>query len=144
MLDAFGPTGADGMFKKGMETSLEILRTNQDTLLSVFEPFIKDPVIDWRRHRSQQHGTRPNEESFHEAKRCVSVIKERLSGVYNLHNPNFKKYKDIIKSDSGSYKEDTMMEILPLSVEGQVQKLCLEATKSENLVQLYVGWMPWV
>jgi phosphatidylinositol kinase/protein kinase (PI-3 family) len=33
---------------------------------------------------------------------------------------------------------------LPLSVEGQVHKMIAEATNVENLVQLYVGWMPWV
>jgi serine/threonine-protein kinase ATR len=33
---------------------------------------------------------------------------------------------------------------IPLSVEGQVHKMVAEATSSENLVQLYVGWMPWV
>jgi serine/threonine-protein kinase ATR len=31
-----------------------------------------------------------------------------------------------------------------LSVEGQVQKMVMEATSHENLVQVYVGWMPWI
>ena len=141
MLDAFGPTGADGMFSSGMETSLEILRDNRDTLLSVLEPFIKDPVIDWRRHRTQQ-----NANSEGEAKRSIHVIKERLSGICKLRNPNYRKLRNIIPRDILSrVAEDNMMkEILPLSVEGQVQKLCTEASKNENLVQLYVGWMPWI
>lgn len=145
MIDAFGPTGADGMFKRGMEHSLEILRGNQDTLLSVLEPFIKDPVIDWRRHRSQQQSTAgaTGNDSAHEARRSISVIRERLSGVYVLRNPNLKKYRKH-RSSAGSRENDLAMGVLPLSVEGQVQKLCLEATKAENLVQLYIGWMPWV
>jgi serine/threonine-protein kinase ATR len=143
MVDAFGPTGTDGMFKRGMEYSLEILRGNKDTLLSVLEPFIKDPVIDWKRHRSQQSSSHPNVDSFHEARRSISIIRERLSGVYNLRNPNFKKYRNVILA-SGINTKETTMEVLPLSVEGQVQKLCTEATKTENLVQLYIGWMPWV
>ena len=155
MLDAFGPTGADGMFSSGMECSLEILRGNRDTLLSVLEPFIKDPVIDWKRHRAQQSGVSPTrmtrtmpkvQDSHIEAKRSIHVIKERLSGIYNLRNPNYRKLRNIIPRDH-QYRvdEDNMMiKILPLSVEGQVQKLCAEASKNENLVQLYVGWMPWV
>ena len=58
MLDAFGPTGADGIFKSGMESSLDILRKNRDTLLSVLEPFIKDPVIDWKKQRTQSQDSR--------------------------------------------------------------------------------------
>lgn len=149
LLDAFGPTGADGMFKNGMEVSLEILRENRETLLSVLEPFIKDPVIDWKRHRTQQNippaiGI-PND-SHGEAKRSIHVIKERLSGICNLRNPNYRKLRNIIPRDiQNRVAEDNMMkEILPLSVEGQVQKLCAEASKNENLVQLYVGWMPWI
>jgi len=163
MLDAFGPTGADGMFSSGMESCLGILRENRDTLLSVLEPFIKDPVIDWKRHRTQQsvgslstrmpsHMAGGKQDSHGEAKRSIHVIKERLSGICNLRNPNFRKLKNIIPQsdkqgrEGGSAADDNnmMIEILPLSVEGQVQKLCAEASKNENLVQLYVGWMPWV
>jgi serine/threonine-protein kinase ATR len=144
MIDGFGPTGADGMYKRGMESSFGILRNNKDTLLSVLEPFVKDPVIDWRRHRNQQSSnTSSHKDSFHRAKRSVSVIQERLSGVFISRNPNYRRLKNIIH-DYGSHKEDNMAELLPLSVAGQVQKLCLEATKKENLVQLYVGWMPWL
>lgn len=152
MLDAFGPTGADGMFSSGMESCLEILRDNRDTLLSVLEPFIKDPVIDWKRHRTQQtvSSTRipshiMGKDSHGEAKRSIHVIKERLSGICNLRNPNYRKLRNIIpKEQQQGRTEEDMIEILPLSVEGQVQKLCAEASKNENLIQLYVGWMPWV
>jgi serine/threonine-protein kinase ATR len=149
MLDAFGPTGADGMFRSGMESSLGILRENRDTLLSVLEPFIKDPVIDWKRHRTQQAmlpAIGITNDSHGEAKRSIHVIKERLSGICNLQNPNYRKLRSIIPKDvRNRVEQDNMMkEILPLSVEGQVQKLCTEASKNENLIQLYVGWMPWI
>lgn len=149
MLDAFGPTGSDGMFSSGMESSLEILRGNRDTLLSVLEPFIKDPVIDWKRQKPQQNipsGTKMMSDSHGEAKRSIHIIKERLSGICNLRNPNYRRLRNIIPREVQSrVEEDNMMiEILPLSVEGQVQKLCAEASKNENLVQLYVGWMPWI
>ena len=31
---------------------------------------------------------------------------------------------------------------IPLSIEGQVQKLIHEATDEKNLVNMYCGWMP--
>ena len=148
MLDAFGPTGADGIFKSGMESSLDILRKNRDTLLSVLEPFIKDPVIDWKKQRTQQSVplASTKDESQGEAKRSIKVIKERLSGICNLRNPNYRRLRGIIPQDVRQrVEQDNMMkDIIPLSVEGQVQKLCTEASKNENLVQLYVGWMPWI
>lgn len=149
MLDAFGPTGADGIFKSGMESSLDILRKNRDTLLSVLEPFIKDPVIDWKKQRTQQsvpQASSRDNDSQGEAKRSIKVIKERLSGICNLRNPNYRRLRNIIPQDVRQrVEQDNMMkDIIPLSVEGQVQKLCSEASKNENLVQVYVGWMPWI
>jgi serine/threonine-protein kinase ATR len=126
---------------------MSTLRNNRDTLLSVLEPFLKDPIIDWKRIRSQQKQGRSSatSSSTHEtalAKRSIKVIDERLRGIYNLRNPNLAK---ITRTDGWSVdQDDEMTHLLPLSVEGQVHKMIAEATSNENLVQLYVGWMPWV
>jgi serine/threonine-protein kinase ATR len=151
MLDAFGPTGADGVFSGSLMTAMRTLRENRDTLLSVLEPFLKDPIIDWKRFRSQQRTTggssssRPvssDDRQTKEALRSINVIDERLKGVYNLRNPNYKRIK---RSDSFvTHEDDELTHMLPLSVEGQVHKMIAEASSSENLVQMYVGWMPWI
>lgn len=147
MLDAFGPVGADGAFTGGMVSAMTTLRDNRDILLSVLEPFIKDPIIDWKKHRNQQkQGTKGNagasKSEADTAKRHIRVIQGRLNGVYNLENPNHKK---LVRTDTHAFdQEDDMTHLLPLSVEGQVQKLITEATNIENLVQVYVGWMPWL
>jgi serine/threonine-protein kinase ATR len=156
MVDVFGPTGTEGMYSGGLKTAMTTLRDNRDTLLSVLEPFLKDPVIDWKRHRAQQNNEAKNKSSntnnapsgskhheIVEAKRSIKVIDERLKGVYNLRNPNHRKIRR--KDGTNSVDQhDEMSHILPLSVEGQVNKMIQEATSSENLLQLYVGWMPWL
>ena len=148
MQDAFGPTGPDGVFSSGLQTAMRTLRGNRDTLLSVLEPFLKDPIIDWKRSRSQQkkakgsstHGPRQIEESA--AKLSINVIDERLNGIYNFKNPNLRRIR---RTDGMSTSEDEeSRNVLPLSVEGQVHKMIAEAMSHENLVQLYVGWMPWL
>jgi len=138
MVDAFGPTGAEGIYSTGLQVAMRILRDNRDLLLSVLEPFLKDPVIDWKRYRSQQKG----HSSTDQAKRSIKVIDERLRGIYNLRNPNLKKYSrtDFLSSED----DDELTHLVPMSVEGQVNKMITEATAPENLVQLYVGWMPWL
>ena len=147
MLDAFGPVGADGAFTGGMISAMTTLRNNRDILLSVLEPFIKDPIIDWKKHRNhQKQGTKGNagasKSETETAKRHIRMIQGRLKGVYNLENPN---HKTIVRNDLNSLDQaDDMTHLLPLSVEGQVQKMIAEATNIENLVQVYVGWMPWL
>jgi serine/threonine-protein kinase ATR len=143
MVDAFGPVGADGIFTSSLKTAMSTLRDNRDTLLSVLEPFLKDPIIDWNRHRSQQKdevGTSSKESQ--DAKQSMKVIEERLRGIYNLRNPNLKKIARIDRVSNN--EDDDMMYLLPLSVEGQVHKMITEATSSENLMQCYVGWTPWL
>jgi serine/threonine-protein kinase ATR len=145
MLDAFGPTGSDGIYTSGLQTAMTVLRDNRDTLLSVLEPFTKDPVIDWRRNKGQQQRqTQTTLEDYQKsrAKRAINVIDGRLQGIYNLKNPNIRKFKR--RDGQQADHHDDIPSMSPLSVDGQVHKLIAEATSNENLVQLYVGWMPWV
>ncbi len=143
MVDAFGPSGYEGTYRGGLTSAMKTLRDHRDTLLSVLEPFLKDPIIEWKRQRSSSR-TRAKEGKGDptEAKRSIKVIDERLRGIYNLRNPNKLKIKRIDRPHDES--EDEMSHILPLSVEGQVHRMINEATSYENLVQLYVGWMPWI
>lgn len=152
MVDAFGPTGENGAFRSSMESVITVLRDNKDTLLSVLEPFAKDPVIDWhrRRHGSiHQHGDGGKKaaaggtaSSHAVAKRSIKIIEQRLSGFYNLYNPNYKRIR---RSDQPTHdQQQDEIQVIPFSVQGQVEKLITEAKSSTNLVQLYVGWMPWV
>jgi serine/threonine-protein kinase ATR len=83
MVDAFGPTGADGVYTCNLKAAMGTLRDNRDTLLSVLEPFVKDPVINWKRYRSQQRGNSKSadQDPTVEARQKISVIDERLRGI---------------------------------------------------------------
>ncbi len=122
-------------------SAMTTLRENRDILLSVLEPFLRDPVIEWKRT-----GTAENNKNIKpvpmEAKKSMRVIDERLTGIYNLKNPNHKKVRRIDREVQGD--DDEMASLMPLSVEGQVHKMIAEATSHENLVQVYIGWMPWL
>ena len=43
----FGVTGVEGLFKLSCEKTLEILRSGKETLLTLLEAFIYDPLVDW-------------------------------------------------------------------------------------------------
>ncbi|TPX55724.1 hypothetical protein PhCBS80983_g05098 [Powellomyces hirtus] len=112
MVDAFGITGVEGVFRKSCEATLRVLRANRERLLSVFETFVYDPCCDWTtaRQRRNEHGERANEE----AEKVLGIIKRKIDG-----------YRD------GA---------APLSVEGLVHVLLEDATNVSNLANMFIGW----
>jgi serine/threonine-protein kinase ATR len=97
-----------------------VLRSNQETLLSVLETLIYDPVVDWLPKKRPEKDSGGAEESANrEALRTVARVSDELQG-----------------KSPGS--------ILPLSIEGQADKLIEEARSIENLSQMYIGWAAWL
>ena len=47
MIEAMGPTGVEGSYRKCCEVTLRVLTTQKDTLLSVLKPFVHDPLVEW-------------------------------------------------------------------------------------------------
>jgi len=145
MIDCMGASGYEGSFRGGMINCMRVLREQRELLLAVLQPFILDPIIQWKsrdRSRNEKAGPAGREVANDAGRKNIAVIDGRLRGVFNLVNPNNVKIK---RTDGHvAHQEDDDGRILPLGVEGQVNKLIIEATKSENLVQMYVGWMSWV
>jgi len=50
-----GVTGYDGVFRKAGEVTMRLLRANTDTLMSVLESFIHDPLVEWNRKKVWLH-----------------------------------------------------------------------------------------
>eukprot|EP01034_Spumella_vulgaris_P021660 gene21660-27701_t len=161
MVDAMGVAGVEGTFRRTLEVAMSLLRANKDTLMSVLEPFLRDPTVAWSRNGRAQRGdgeasgagrgqsTSSNlDHENKEARNMLLKISERLSGVYNISHPHRDKFikacakrgDEFPSRGLGAGRDET----LPLSVQGQVQRLIDEATAEENLVQLYIGWQPWV
>ncbi|CAM9291538.1 unnamed protein product [Discosporangium mesarthrocarpum] len=151
MVDGMGLCGYEGVFRRVMETCIGVLRGNREMLLSVLEPFLEDPTVGWGRSgRAQRaddlggeggvaHDDLHRESENEDAKRVLRVIKERLEGRYNLRlPPHAHRDKGSVKGGAEQGSD------LPLSVQGQVHRLIMEATSQENLCQMYVGWMPWL
>jgi serine/threonine-protein kinase ATR len=89
MVDGMGVAGHEGIFRRVMEVTFSVLREHQETLVSVLEPFLRDPSLGWERSgraqrsdesrkRSASHDTAAN------SKQVLSTVRGRLRGVYNL------------------------------------------------------------
>ncbi|KAL1589379.1 hypothetical protein WHR41_01968 [Cladosporium halotolerans] len=110
MVDAMGPYGYEGPFRRSSELTLTLLRQNKDTLNTILETFLYDPTTDFvgkkKRHTEGVPET-PQE--------ILDSVERKLQGY-------FKK------------------ETVPLSVEGYVDGLIRDAVDPWNLCQMYIGW----
>jgi tetratricopeptide (TPR) repeat protein len=147
IIDAFGITGYEGVFRRVSEVTMHLLRENKETLRSVLESFIHDPLVEWGRRgkATQSSGSSgksvaeiSSERTKAETRLVLRSIDDRLRGIYNLG----EAIRPHVSSSHRSILPET--ETLPLSVQGQVDKLIHEATSHENLAQMYIGWMPFL
>ncbi|KAE8133779.1 hypothetical protein BDV38DRAFT_274097 [Aspergillus pseudotamarii] len=110
MVDAFGAYGYDGPFRKTCEITLGLLRQNEDALMTVLETFLHDPTTDFIGKKRRTH---------------VSVPETPAGVLENVRN----KLRGLLPGES-----------VPLSVDGHVDELIVQATDKKNLAAMYIGW----
>ncbi|RDW67089.1 protein kinase MEC1 [Aspergillus mulundensis] len=110
MIDAFGAYGYNGPFRKTCELSLDLLRQNEDALMTILETFLHDPTTDFIGKKRRTHANVP----------------DTPAGVLeNVRN----KLRGLLPGES-----------VPLSVDGHVDELIMQATNVRNLAAMYIGW----
>ena len=117
LLHTFGVTGAEGVFRRVCELTLEQLRTNNLTVLTILSTLRHDPLVEWSKRNSREDPSGVAQSD--EAEKELEKIEFKLQGIDQLRSPT------------------------PRSVEGQVQRLINDATDINNLCQMYLWWMPW-
>lgn len=124
--DGMGVTGTEGTFKKTCETTLSVLRDNSDTIVTILEVLLYDPLYSWT--LTPQEAAKKQESAaalnYTEsvpvnkiAARALFRIKQKLQGI-----------------EEGN----------TFSVEGQTNILIQRARDPENLCRLFPGWQPYL
>nr|XP_042905636.1 serine/threonine-protein kinase ATR isoform X1 [Parasteatoda tepidariorum] len=119
MIDAMGPTGYEGSFRKACEVTMRVMRSKTDALMSVLRPFVHDPLVEWSRSKHHKTQLESGEITNEQGLTHVKDIELRLNGIIKSKNKQ---------------------QGLPLSIEGQVNHLIQEAVDIKNLSQMYIGW----
>lgn len=128
MVDAMGVTGYDGAFRKSAEITMSILRNNKESLMSVLEAMVHDPLGEWGvpddRNRARNTTTTRLDPRVVEARRALDPVAHKLDGrIYRL-----------------GMREPTP----PYTINNLVDALIKEATAPVNLAKMYVGWSSWL
>ena len=77
VIDGFGITGTEGVYRSGCEVALKVLRSNKETLLNVLDTFIHDPLVEWKQSTKSDHHSGMAAENF-EANRSMQLMKKTL------------------------------------------------------------------
>ncbi|KAJ5683180.1 hypothetical protein N7462_006345 [Penicillium macrosclerotiorum] len=110
MIDAFGSYGYNGPFRRTCEITLGLLRQNEDALMTVLETFLHDPTTDFIGKRRRNHSNFPDTPAG-----VLEDVRNKLRGFMSKQP-------------------------IPLSVDGQVDELIMQATDKKNLASMYIGW----
>ena len=113
LVDGFGVSGVEGVFRSCCELSMDVMRKNKETVMSVMEQFVHDPCLE------KSDGVE------------LVNIGRRLDGYFD--DPLEIVRKKTKKLTGG----------VQLGVKGQVQKLITNTTSAENFSRMYHWWMPW-
>ncbi|KAF8246273.1 hypothetical protein K440DRAFT_655242 [Wilcoxina mikolae CBS 423.85] len=119
MVDAFGVTGYEGVYRRACESAMRLLRHNEETMMTVLEAFIHDPSVDM----------------------VKKVSLKKVPKAPDLPKPP-ETPKEILESIQGKLRGLWDNDTVPMSVEGHVEVLIKKATDPENLCAMYIGWCP--
>lgn len=126
IVHAFGITKLEGTFRLSCENVLNVLRKERETLLTLLEAFLYDPLFfDWA----------PDTNNVNQ-----DPITKPHYGVQMKNNSNWfvvwKRIKMKLDGRDPSKAKSTKAEVVE-----QVDFILKEATKIENLALMYEGWI---
>jgi ataxia telangiectasia mutated family protein len=166
MVDGFGAAGVEGVMRRCCEETLSVLRANKESLLTLVEVLIHDPILKWamspeaaRRRQGRQldddaddadaAAVPPASMALASALPAASGAAAAAAAATSALAPDAAAV-GVQNADAERallrvrQKLDGIDDSEPRSVEGQVQQLIQEARDPDKLCRLFAGWAPWV
>ncbi|KAJ7506601.1 hypothetical protein B0H11DRAFT_1706690 [Mycena galericulata] len=136
MTDGLGVTGVEGVFRIACEVTMQLLRDNKDSLMSVLDAFIHDPLVEWEdekkkleRDPQRRNAVKASVDLRMLGKNALSPIERKLKGLYAAASPKERYARGVGEKE--------------ISTGNLVQMLIQEATDHSNLAKMYPGWAAW-
>lgn len=128
-----GISKTEGVFQKSCEKTMEVLRLNQNAIITVLEVLLYDPLYAW---------TLSNDEAIRRQTEDV----ESLSGIHNLMSTTKNQSRNLTAERALVRLEAKLngKEMGVSTIESQVARLIQEAMSPENLSKLYFGYQAYL
>lgn len=140
IIDGFGVTGVDGIFRKNCERVYSVLRSNHDQVMCVLNILKWDPLYSWIMSPIRKHRHLIEEDT--NIMTDEEMINVGKSGANNANNSN-------LSEDSGNTESYRALKGVEekllgdgLNVQATVQELVQQASDPQNLALIYMGWSP--
>ena len=148
LVDGMGANGVDGVMRRCSEETLAVLRANKESLLTLVEVLIHDPILKWAmspelaRRRQRGRTDEEGEESGEEGGAVGALpLAAAAAATQHLAVQNADAERALLRVRQ---KLDGVEGGEPRSIEGQVQQLVQEARDPDKLCVMYPGWAPFV
>ncbi|WVQ81658.1 hypothetical protein IAT38_003783 [Cryptococcus sp. DSM 104549] len=146
LIHAMEVCGITGNFSRSCEVSMEVLRENRESLMAVLEAFVYDPLIAWRLTATDKGPGGASEvkdlddpNAYGKHRKGKANETEILNEAENTEVKNDKGLQVIERVRRKLTGRDFKPDVV-LDVKAQVEKLVMEATKTENLCVAFLGW----
>eukprot|EP01129_Flabellula_baltica_P013124 TRINITY_DN6046_c0_g1_i1.p1 TRINITY_DN6046_c0_g1~~TRINITY_DN6046_c0_g1_i1.p1 ORF type:complete len:2494 (-),score=424.74 TRINITY_DN6046_c0_g1_i1:14-7495(-) len=90
IVKAFGFTGVSGHFTEGAINVMKILRKNRESLITLLEAFVYDPLVDWKSESKEK-----DEERQMKVNMLLSLLSSRIEEI----SAAFPRLKNILNKD---------------------------------------------
>ncbi|CAH0564561.1 unnamed protein product [Brassicogethes aeneus] len=133
IVDGMGISGVEGIFKRSCEKTMEVLRTNAQTILTILEVLLYDPLYSWsvtpaeanKRQTDDLDEHSDTDDSYEESGKELNITAERA--LLRLRSK-------LQGTEEGNQA----------SIEHQVGTLIQKAMDPSNLCRLFYGWQPYL
>lgn len=134
IVDGFGVTGVDGLFRRSCEHTYKVLRENYEKVMFVLNILKWDPLYSWVMSPVKKHKHLLEEDSQAYNTADVDSDEDRKSFLKTdeQNQESYRALKGVEEKLIGN----------GLSVEASVQELIQQATDPRNLAVIYMGWSP--
>ena len=157
LVDGMGISGVEGVFRSCCEQTTSVLRDNRDTLETILDVFIHDPLYAWTLTNARVMRVQGDAEAARNGGDVTAAaVGAAADGVAVGREGGAQSGTGLgqLGASSKSQAERALMRVqnklrgeeqrVTLSVSGQVNFLIQQARDPERLAKLFPGWRSWV
>ncbi|XP_070188647.1 serine-protein kinase ATM-like [Littorina saxatilis] len=147
IVDGMGVTGVEGVFRRCCEKTMEVMRGNQESLMTIVQVLLHDPLSEWTlspqrayalQGRRERRDSDTSDNNVSVADTELDVERDKSGG----NGPVNKLAERVLLRLR--QKLQGLEDGVALSVAGQVNHLIQKSRDPHNLSKLYAGWQPYI